>query len=118
AQIAEIDRQINIEGRRVADALEAEAQIESALVTSLNNDLTRLKVTATTASTSNVTLEDLQREAKAQRDLLENYLARYRDASARSESAGTLPDVRVVSAAAPSTTPASPKTAFILAAVG
>lgn len=118
AQVAEIDRQINIEGRRVADALEAEAKIEASLGVSLADDLTRLKVTASTASTSTVTLEDLQREAKAQRDLLENYLARYRDASSRSESSGTLPDVRVVSEAAPSTTPASPKTAFIMAAVG
>ncbi|WDR03029.1 hypothetical protein PSQ19_02135 [Devosia algicola] len=41
AQIAELDKQIGIEGRRVADALEAEAQIEAGIETSLQADLTK-----------------------------------------------------------------------------
>ena len=41
AQIAELNNQIALEGRRVADALEAEAQIEADLETSLQADLTR-----------------------------------------------------------------------------
>ncbi|QDZ09994.1 GumC family protein [Devosia ginsengisoli] len=118
AQIAELNNQITLEGRRVADALEAEAQIEADLETSLQADLTRAKSSASTATQDTVTLDGLEREAKAQRDLLEGYLQRYSEAMSRTESNSALPDVRVVSVAAPAVSPASPKTALILLAVG
>ncbi|HEY9012619.1 MAG TPA: GumC family protein, partial [Devosia sp.] len=118
AQIQAIESQIAAEGRKVADALEAEAQVEANLEQSLNDDLARLKLNVSAATRDTVTLDSLQREAKAQRDLLESYLARYSDAAARTDSSSALPDVRVVTVAAPSVTPASPKTAFILGAVG
>lgn len=117
AQIGEIQQQINVEARRVVAALEAEARIEADLVTSLQGDLTSAKATASTATTSTVKLDELEREAKAQRDLLESYLLRYRDAIARSDSSSALPDVRVITVAAPTVTPASPKVSLILAAV-
>lgn len=118
AQIAELDNQITLEGRRVANALDAEAQIEADLETSLKADLTSAKVSASTATQDTVTLDGLQREAKAQRDLLEGYLQRYNEAFSRTESSSALPDVRVVSLAAPSVSPASPKTQLVLMAVG
>lgn len=118
AQIAELNNQITLEGRRVADALDAEAQIEADLEASLRADLTRAKSSASTATQDTVTLDGLQREAKAQRDLLESYLQRYSEAVSRSDSNSALPDVRVVSVAAPSVSPASPKTQLILLAVG
>jgi uncharacterized protein involved in exopolysaccharide biosynthesis len=118
AQIGSIQGQIAEEGRKVAAALEAEAKIEANLEQSLNDDLARLKLSVSTATRDTVTLESLQRDAKAQRDLLESYLARYSDAAARTDSSSALPDVRVVTIAAPSVTPASPKTALVLGAVG
>ncbi|ODT67683.1 MAG: hypothetical protein ABS75_23215 [Pelagibacterium sp. SCN 63-23] len=118
AQIAELDNQIRVEGNRVASALEAEAQIEANLEASLQADLARAKSTASTATMDNVTLDGLEREAKAQRDLLEAYLLRYNEASSRVETSSALPDVRVVSIAAPSVTPASPKTSLTMLAVG
>jgi uncharacterized protein involved in exopolysaccharide biosynthesis len=118
AQIAELNNQIALEGRRVADALEAEARIEADLEASLQADLTRAKSTASTATQDNVTLDGLEREAKAQRDLLEGYLQRYNEAFSRTETNSALPDVRVVSLAAPSVSPASPRTQLILMAVG
>ena len=118
AQIAELNNQIALEGRRVAGALEAEAQIEADLATSLQADLTRAKSSASTATQDIVTLDGLEREAKAQRDLLEGYLQRYSEAVSRTESNSALPDVRVVSVAAPAVSPASPKTSLILVAVG
>ncbi|MDB5473323.1 MAG: hypothetical protein JWP99_626, partial [Devosia sp.] len=117
AQIAELNNQIALEGRRVADALLSESQIEADLEASLQAGLTRAKATASMATQDNVTLDGLQREAKAQRDLLEGYLQRYNEAFSRTESNSALPDVRVVSIAAPSVTPASPKTQLILIAV-
>jgi uncharacterized protein involved in exopolysaccharide biosynthesis len=118
AQIAELDTRINQEGYRVASALEAEAQVEADLEASLQADLSRFKETASTATQDTVALDSLQREAKAQRDLLEAYLMRYNEASSRADAGSALPDVRVVTEAAPSVTPAFPKTALILAGVG
>jgi uncharacterized protein involved in exopolysaccharide biosynthesis len=118
AQIAEIDKQIAAEGKRVADALEAEAKVEGDLEASLRADLERLKAGAATATKQSVTLEALERDAKASRDLLESYLLRYRDAAARTDANSALPDVRVITEAAASVSPASPKVTLILAAVG
>ncbi|WP_338607049.1 GumC family protein [Pelagibacterium nitratireducens] len=118
AQIAEIDTQISNEGRRVAQALEAQAQIEADLEQSLQAELERVKVTAGSDTIEGVTLAELEREAAAQRELLNAYLLRFTEASARSDMGSALPDVRVVSEAVPSSSPASPKTSLVLLAVG
>ncbi|HEV7345609.1 MAG TPA: GumC family protein [Devosia sp.] len=117
AQIAELNNQMALEGRRVANALDAEAQIEADLEASLQAELGRAKSSASTATQDTVTLDGLEREAKAQRDLLEGYLQRYTEAVSRTDSNSALPDVRVVSVAAPSVSPASPNTQLILIAV-
>lgn len=117
AQIGELDNQIAAEGRRVADALEAEAQIEADLEASLKGELTRAKASASTATRDTVGLDSLEREAKAQRDLLESYLLRYNEASSRVDTNSALPDVRVVTVAAPAVTPSSPQTSMIMLAV-
>jgi uncharacterized protein involved in exopolysaccharide biosynthesis len=118
AQIAELNNQIAIEGRRVAEALEAEAQVEADVEASLRTDLTGAKSSASTATQDIVTLDSLQREAKAQRDLLEGYLQRYNEAVSRTDSNSALPDVRVISLAAPAVTPSSPRTQLALLAIG
>jgi hypothetical protein len=118
AQVAEIEQQMALEGRRVAEALEAEARIEADLEQSLNDELTRGKLNVSTATRDTVELQGLEREAKAQRDLLETYLLKYSDAISRTDASSALPDVRVVTFAAPTVEPASPKTGLILAAVG
>lgn len=118
AQIGELNKQITNEADRVADSLEAEAKVEADLEQRLRDDLTRAKLTAGDATKGGVTLDSLEREAKAQRDLLENYLAKYSDATSRTASNSALPDVRIVSEAAPSVEPAAPKIPLILGAVG
>jgi succinoglycan biosynthesis transport protein ExoP len=118
SQLRELETQIRQEGMRVAETLEAEGKVEGNLEATLAADLDRLKQTASTATRDTVALDGLEREAKAQRDLLEAYLLRYTEASSRVDTNSTLPDVRVVTEAAPSVVPASPKTALILAAVG
>jgi polysaccharide biosynthesis transport protein len=118
AQVAEIEDQIKSEALRVAEALEAEATIESDVEASLRDDLARMKVSVSTATRDGVTLGGLMREAKAQRDLLESYLLRYSDAVSRTDAGSALPDVRQITVAAPAVSPAVPKTALILGAVG
>lgn len=118
AQITAIDQEIAAEGRKVADALDSQAQVELALEQTLNQDLARLKTSVSQATRDSVELASLEREAKAQRDLLESYLARYSDAAARTDASSALPDVRVVTVAAPSDKPAAPNIGLALAAVG
>ncbi|HWA18520.1 MAG TPA: GumC family protein [Devosia sp.] len=117
AQVKEIDDQIADEGRRIAAGLEAQVKIESGLLDSLNDDLTRAKLSSSTATRDGVTLDSLMREAKAQRDLLDSYLLRYRDAASRTDAGSALPDVRQITQAAPAVAPASPKVALTLGAV-
>ena len=118
AQIREVEQQIAQEARRVAEALRAQAEIEADVGASLRDDLARLKLSVSAATRDNVALAGLEREARAQRDLLESYLARYNEAVSQTDASSALPDVRVVTLAAPAVQPASPKTTLILAAVG
>ena len=118
AQLAQINAQIKAEARRIADGLDAQVTIQTGLIQSLNDDLTRAKLVSSTQTQDSVGLDSLNREAKAQRDLLDSYLLKYRDASSRTDTGSVLPDVRVITQAAPSVVPASPKTALILGAVG
>jgi len=118
AQVAELDDQIRAESRKVADSLEAEARVQGDLEQRLRDDLTRAQMVSGEATKGGVTLDSLEREAKAQRDLLETYLARFNDAESRSSASSALPDVRIVAEAAASAVPSSPKTALILGAVG
>ncbi len=54
-------------------------------------------------------LRALEREAKSQRDLLESYLAKYREATARDSIGAASPDARIISRAVVSNTPSWPK---------
>lgn len=117
AQIGELNNQIAAEGRRVAEALERQAEIEADLVRSLEDELARTKIAAGSATREGVTLAELEREAAAQRDLLNAYLLRFSEATARSDANSALPDVRIVTQAAPAVTPVSPKTMLILVAL-
>lgn len=118
AQIVQVNSQINAEARRIADGLAAQVTVEDGLIASLNDDLARARLSASTQAKGSVELDSLTREAKAQRDLLDSYLIRYRDATSRTDAGSALPDVRIITQAAPSVVPASPKTALILGAVG
>ena len=109
AQINDLDRQIREEAARLARSLENDAKMASARVDALSTGLDQLKAQATSTNSNDVELRALEREAKAQRDLLESYLAKYREATAR-DSIGAAPsDVRVISRAAVSNTPYFPK---------
>jgi succinoglycan biosynthesis transport protein ExoP len=118
AQIAQVDGQIKAEAKHIADGLDSQVSVETGIIASLNDDLKRAQLAASTQTQDSVTLDSLTREAKAQRDLLDAYLIKYRDAAGRTDTNAVLPDVRIISQAAPSALPASPKTALILAAAG
>jgi uncharacterized protein involved in exopolysaccharide biosynthesis len=109
AQILDIDRQIREEANKISRSLENDARIASARADSLNGSLDQLKRQATSTNGQDVQLRAYEREAKAQRDLLESYLAKYREATTRENIDAVPADGRIISRAIVSNTPAFPK---------
>ncbi|MFK4657870.1 succinoglycan biosynthesis transport protein ExoP [Bradyrhizobium japonicum] len=109
AQLGDLDNQIRDEAAKISRSLESDARIAGGRVDGLTASLDQLKKQATSTNGQDVQLRALEREAKAQRDLLETYLGKYREASTR-ESIDTAPaEGRIISRAIVSNTPAYPK---------
>lgn len=109
AQIANLDEQIRAEAARTARSFENDAKIAAARVDALTANFDQLKNQAASTNERNVELQALVRDAKAQRDLLESYLAKYREATARQTLNSAPADARVISRASASNIPAYPK---------
>ena len=109
AQIADLDQQIRKEAEILARSLENDAKLADARVAAQLVTFNQLKSQAVTSNEDDVQLRALEREAKSQRDLLESYLAKYREASARGTLDSAPPDARVISRATVSSVPAYPK---------
>jgi hypothetical protein len=109
AQIVDLDVQIRGEAEKVVRGLENDARIADAKVDALSANLDQLKRQAATTNGQDVQLRALEREARAQRDLLESYLGRYRETSARDSIATAPADARIISRAVVSNTPFFPK---------
>jgi polysaccharide biosynthesis transport protein len=109
AQIADLDGQIRGEAERIARSFDADAKIAAARVDALSVNFDQVKNQAATTNERDVQLRALQREAKSQRDLLESYLAKYSEATARETLNSAPADARVFSRATVSNVPAYPK---------
>ncbi|MCZ7448596.1 polysaccharide biosynthesis protein UppB [Agrobacterium rhizogenes] len=113
-QLSGIERQIQEETRKVLASLENEANVSRLRERQLVQQLNVLKSESVRAGEQQVGLNDLEREASAQRQLLETYLARYREATSRAGSVDSTPaDARVISAAVEPREPYFPKTGAI-----
>ena len=109
SELAEVRRRIRDEALKIVKSLENEAEVASARETSLRGSLNDVKSQASGLSEAEIKLRALEREAKAQRDLLESYLARYRDASARHDMGSVPAQATIVSRAHASILPSFPK---------
>jgi succinoglycan biosynthesis transport protein ExoP len=109
AQVGDLDKQIRGEAEKLARSLENDARVASARVDASSADLDLVKKQAATTGEQDVQLRGLQRKAKAQRDLLESYLAKYGETTARETIGNALADAKIISAAIPSNTPYFPK---------
>jgi succinoglycan biosynthesis transport protein ExoP len=109
AQLADLDRQLREEASKISRSLDNDARIAGGRVEGLSASLDQLKKQATSTNGQDVQLRALEREAKAQRDLLESYLAKYREATARENIDAAPADGRIISRATVSNTPAYPK---------
>ncbi|AXV14967.1 chain-length determining protein [Neorhizobium sp. SOG26] len=109
AQLAGIRQQIDSETRKILTSLDNEAELSRIRERQLMSQLNGLKADSARAGEEEVGLRALEREAAAQRQLLETYLARYRQATSRLESNSTPADARVVSRAVEPSEPYFPK---------
>ena len=109
AQLSDLDRQIREEASKLSRSLDNDARIASGRVEGLSASLEQLKKQATSTNGNDVQLRALEREAKAQRDLLESYLAKYREANTRENIDAAPADGRIISRASVSNAPAFPK---------
>jgi tyrosine-protein kinase Etk/Wzc len=109
AQLADLDRQLREEASKISRALDNDSRIAGGRVEGLSASLEQLKKQATSSNGQDVQLRALEREAKAQRDLLESYLAKYREATTRENIDAAPADGRIISSASVSNTPAYPK---------
>jgi uncharacterized protein involved in exopolysaccharide biosynthesis len=109
AQLGDLDRQIRDEAAKISRSLDNDARIAGGRVESLSAALDQLKKQAASSNGQDVQLRALEREAKAQRDLLESYLAKYREANTRENIDAAPGEGRIISRGIVSNTPAYPK---------
>jgi uncharacterized protein involved in exopolysaccharide biosynthesis/Mrp family chromosome partitioning ATPase len=109
AQLGGLDAQVRAAAERAARALENDARAAGARVTSVMAELDAQKQLAATANESEVQLRALEREARAEREQLEGYLTRLRDAQAREGDNAVPADARIVSRAVVPAHPSYPK---------
>ncbi|HEY1747429.1 MAG TPA: exopolysaccharide transport family protein [Xanthobacteraceae bacterium] len=109
AQIDDLNRQIRREAETMARSFENDAKLADARVEAQMLMFDQFKSQAASTNEQDVHLRALERDAKSQRDLLESYLAKYREASARDSIASAPADARVISRATVSNVPAYPK---------
>lgn len=117
-QRQELDRQIATEARAVLTGLEQDATRTSEEVAQLQQLLSAQKLETGNAQQSEVELRAFEREARAERELLETLLAQYRTLLAR-EGAGGLPaEARFIARADAPLEPSGPRVMILVLAAG
>ncbi len=109
AQLAGMEEQVRAAAERAARALENDARTAGARVAASQAELDAQKRQTGAASEAEVQLRVLEREARAEREQLESYLARFRDASARNMDNAFAADARIISRATVPSSPTFPK---------
>lgn len=118
AQLASLRQQIAEETRKVVSSLDSDANVARMREAELMKQLNATKAQSAQAGDQQVGLNALEREASAQRQLLETYLARYREATSRMDSNATPADARVISRASEPGSPNFPKVLTITMVAG
>lgn len=109
AQQGDVDRQIRSEAAKILAGYENELKVGDGRIRHLETQLNEYKSQSAKAGEEDVQLRALEREAKVQRDQLEEFLARYRDGLARQAAGAQSADARVISAPSVPVKPSFPK---------
>ena len=109
AQQGDVERQIKTEAAKILAGYENELKVGDGRIRHLEAQLNEFKSQSAKAGEEDVQLRALEREAKVQRDQLEEFLARYRDGLARQAAGSQSADARVISAPSAPVKPSFPK---------
>ena len=120
ANLADLRLQIGREVAKLIRSLENEAHIANERIRVMRERVNKLKTRMSRLGQQEVELRALEREAAANRTLLEQFLARYEAASARAAADAAAANATIVTKSVIPAKPASPNTqaAFVLAFVG
>ncbi len=118
AQLNGIAVQLESETRKILRSYQNEAQLALLREQELQGQLNALKTDSARAGGEEVELRALEREATAQRELLEAYLARFREAVSRTDRGSLPPDARIISSAFEPSKPYFPKPIPIIIIAG
>lgn len=117
AQLAGIRQQIDVETKKILASLDNDAEMARLREKQLMDQLDQVKAASGKAGEEEVGLRSLEREAAAQRQLLETYLSRYREATSRMDADSAPADARIVSSAVEPSEPYFPKIVPIVVVV-
>ncbi len=115
SELAVLNTQIRKAAMEVVDGLQNEAQLAGTREASLRASLNRLKKESSASREDQIKLRSLERETKAKKDLLESYLARHREASARSDETSLPVHASIISTAHIERKPSFPRKKLISA---
>lgn len=99
SQLGDFDGQIRGAARNILTSLENNADLLAQQEAALLQEVNRLKAEAGRVGEAEVELRALEREAAAQRELLQSYLAQFREAASRQNSEYLPVDARIISRA-------------------
>ncbi|MGL4728806.1 MAG: GumC family protein [Bosea sp. (in: a-proteobacteria)] len=109
AQLNDLEGQIRSAAERTVRGLENEARIAGSRVETLTIAIEAQRKAVGEANEAEVQLRALEREAKSQRDQLEQFMGRYREAIARDAENAAPADARIISRAIEPVSPTFPK---------
>ncbi len=99
SQLANLDQQIRSEAKKILSSLKNDANVARSREKSLLANLNNLKAESARVGEDQVELRALEREATAQRELLQTYLRRFREASSKQGQNFLVADARIISRA-------------------
>lgn len=118
SQLANLRGQIRLEAQKILRSLNTAARVAAGREAALIESLNEAKRGASRSNEQEIELRALEREAAAQRDLLETFLGRYREAAARTDANYLPADARIISRAVPPASPSFPKKTMMSLAAG
>ncbi|MCK0069373.1 GumC family protein [Kordiimonas laminariae] len=116
AEVLDINQKIEAETQKVINSISNEAEIAAIRVQTLEKNLEELSVQSIQVNRAQVQLRELEREAEANRVLLETFLTRFKETS--SQDGLQQADARIISAADVPTEKSFPKTMLVLGLAG
>jgi succinoglycan biosynthesis transport protein ExoP len=117
AQLGDLDNQLRGAAERTVRTLENDSRIAGGRVESLQAAIESQKKVVAGGNEKEVQLRALERDARTEREQLESYLGRFREATARDTDNAVPPDARVVSRAVAPQIPSFPKKGATVALV-